>query len=64
MFLNSVLRERLLRKKGCSKQIPKEKQLKNPWEKSMLSGDVFLVVGSPDDRQHSLVNVNGAKCLD
>ena len=67
MFLNSVLPERqpfALDKKACLIQIWKQKLAKNSWEKSMLSGGVFLVVGSPDDRQYSLVNVNGVKCLD
>jgi hypothetical protein len=63
MFLNSVLPERLLRKKGCSKQIPKEKRMKNPWEKSMLSRWWFLIVTRPAYGPYIQVIFHGEKYI-
>ena len=50
--------------KGCLMQKLADKWSEIPWEKSMLSRWVFLVVGSPDERHYSLVNVDGEESVD
>ena len=67
MSLNSVLPDRLwgiLDVKACLMQKSKQKIAQNPWEKSMLSRWVFLVVGSPDCGHYSFGNVDGEESDD
>ena len=66
MFLNFVLPDRLLGildVNACLTQKSKQKIAQNPWEKSMLSRWVFLMVGSPDYGHYFFGNVDGVGCL-
>jgi hypothetical protein len=67
MSLNSVLPDRLLRTldvKVCLVQNHNQKIAQNPWEKSMLSKWVFLVVCSPDCGHYSFGYVDGVESFD
>ena len=67
MSLNFVLPDRLwgiLDVKACLMQKIKQERAKNPWEKSMPSRWVFLVVCSPDCGHYSLGNVDGVESDD
>lgn len=55
------LRRWFLELKACLKLFGANFNVVFPWEKSMLSRGVFLVVCSPDCGHYISVNVDGAK---